>query len=129
MKHCHRHAARALCSVAGMLFAASAVGSFRTLDEVNPTTFVKRIPITVSGYTGESTLTNFPVLVALADNAPSGFNYADCATDGADIRFAAADGTILSHEIDTWNANGESFVWVGIPALTNGTTFTPDGRS
>ena len=124
MKHCHRHAARALCSVAGMLFAASAVGSFRTLDEVNPTTFVKRIPITVSGYTGESTLTNFPVLVALADNAPSGFNYADCATDGADIRFAAADGTILSHEIDTWNANGESFVWVGIPALTNGTTFT-----
>ena len=107
-----------------MLFAASAVGSFRTLDEVNPTTFVKRIPITVSGYTGESTLTNFPVLVTLADNAPSGFNYADCATDGADIRFAAADGTILPHEIDTWNANGESFVWVGIPALTNGTTFT-----
>ena len=108
----------------GVNWAETPIASFRTLDEVNPTTFVKRIPITVSGYTGESTLTNFPVLVTLADNAPSGFNYADCATDGADIRFAAADGTILSHEIDTWNANGESFVWVGIPALTNGTTFT-----
>jgi len=86
--------------------------------------FSHRIPITVSGYDGESTLTNFPVLVKLADNAPTGFAYADCASDGSDLRFADADGNLIPHEIDTWNTAGESLVWVGIPVLTNNASFT-----
>ena len=108
----------------GVEWAESDVASFRTLDEIVPSAFTKRIPITISGYGGTETLTNFPVLVKLAAGSPIGFDPTECAADGSDIRFAAADGTILPHEIDTWNANGESFVWVGVPALTNGTTFT-----
>ena len=54
-------------------------------------------------------LANFPVLVRLAANSPDGFDYADCATDGSDLRFADANGDLIPHEIDTWNdASGEA---------------------
>ena len=51
----------------------------------------------------------------------SGFNPADCGTNGADLRFALPDGTLLSHEIDTWSTTGESTVWVNVPALSSAT--------
>ena len=98
------------------------VASFRTLDVIVPTDYDWRVPAAISGYTGTGTLTNFPVLVKLAAGAPVGFDYAVCAEDGADIRFATPDGTVLPHEIDTWNTNGESFVWVKIPALSGTAT-------
>ena len=96
-------------------------------EAIVETNYAWRVPAAVSGYAGTETLTNFPVLVKLAADAPAGFDYADCAEGGADLRFAAADGTLLPHEIDTWNTNGESFVWVMIPAMTNGTAFTMYG--
>ena len=98
------------------------VASFRTLDVIVPTDYARRIPAVLSGYAGTDTLTNFPVLVKLAAGTPAGFDYADCAEDGADIRFASPDGTVLPHEIDTWNTNGESFVWVKIPAISGTAT-------
>ncbi len=85
-----------------------------------------QIPITVSGYSGAETLENFPVLVRLAErNAEagtgiSGFDYAQCAADGRDVSFTLEDGTVLAREIDTWNPDGESLVWVRVPALSNG---------
>ena len=102
----------------GVDWAETPVASFRTCTVLVETDFAKRIPITVSGYEGASTLTNFPVLVRLAANAPAGFDYADCAADGSDLRFAEANGIVLAHEIDTWNTNGESFVWVKVPMLS-----------
>ncbi len=92
--------------------AETAVASFRTLDAVVPTAYAKRIPIAVSGYAGTETLTNFPVLVTLAADSPLGFDYADCAEGGADLRFADADGALAPHEIERWNTNGTSYVWV-----------------
>ena len=83
-----------------------------------------RVPIAVSGYAGAAPLTNFPVLVALSADAPAGFRYSDCAADGSDLRFADADGNLLPHEVDTWNAAGESLVWVGLPVLTRRTAST-----
>ena len=88
--------------------------------------------ITVSGYSGSTTLENFPVLVRIAEyDAQSGkgiwdFHYADCAAGGADISFVSADGeTVLAHEIDTWNTAGESLVWVRLPSLSGtATSFT-----
>ena len=65
-----------------------------------------------------TTLSNFPLLVRLSSTRLSWFNPADCGTGGADLRFALADGTLLSHEIDTWNPSGESFVWVNVPSLS-----------
>ena len=79
--------------------------------------------VKTSGYAGSSMLANFPVLVSVT-NVP-GFAYADCKAGGADLSFVAADGvTVLPYEIDTWNPEGESLVWVKVPSLAKDTTFT-----
>lgn len=76
--------------------------------------------MTISPVPGKvtTTLSNFPLLVRLSSTRLSWFNPADCGTGGADLRFTLADGTLLSHEIDTWNPSGESFVWVNVPSLS-----------
>ena len=38
--------------------------------------------------------------------------------NGEDIRFVADDHTtVLSHEIDVWDTNGESHIWVNVPVI------------
>ena len=83
----------------------------------------KAAEITVSGYTGGSTLANFPVLVRISPERILGFSYADCAADGRDIAFEDAQGNALDREIDTWDPNGESLVWVRMPSMAANTTF------
>lgn len=70
-----------------------------------------------------STLANFPLLVRLSAERQVGFNPAECGENGADLRFALSDGTLLAHEIDYWDPEGESLVWVCIPSLTDATQF------
>ena len=82
------------------------------------------VNLTVSGYTNSTALENFPVLVRISEAGISGFNYDDCATNGMDLSFADAAGNVIPREIDTWNTNGESLVWVRLPVVTNGTSFT-----
>ena len=84
----------------------------------------KAADITVSGYTGASTLENFPVLVRISPTRISGFSYADCAADGADVAFTDAQDNTLPREIDTWDTTGESLVWVRVPSLVSGTVIT-----
>ena len=84
----------------------------------------KAADITVSGYTGASTLENFPVLVRISPARISGFSYADCAAGGADVAFHDAQGNALDREIDTWEPNGESLVWVRVPSLANDAVIT-----
>ena len=79
----------------------------------------KAADLVVSGYTGSTPLENFPVLVRISPTRISGFSYADCAADGRDIAFEDAQGNVLAREIDTWNPNGESLVWVRVPTLAN----------
>ncbi len=85
----------------------------------------KRMPITFSGYEGAETLTNFPALVVLC-NTPAGvgFDYADFQSPPyGDLRFAAGDKTTpLDFEVDAWDTNGLSYVWVRVPELTADTT-------
>jgi hypothetical protein len=94
----------------------------------NLTTWNKRMSITLSGYTPPAvaeTLTNFPVLVVLSNTpAGSGFSYADFLTPPyGDLRFSTTtNGTPLNYEVETWNTNGNSFVWVQVPAVTDATT-------
>jgi hypothetical protein len=79
--------------------------------------------ITCSGYAGESILSNFPVLVVLNENR-QGFAYTQFASAyGDDLRFADAAGSNVPHEIDTWDFNGDSYVWVRIPRLMGASTF------
>lgn len=76
-----------------------------------------------AGYKGTETLTDFPALIKLPDCA-AGFTYADAAANGADVYFTDAGGNVIPHDIDTWDAQGKSFVWVKVPSLTSATTIT-----
>ena len=92
--------------------------------------FERYLPFTVTGYTGTETLTNFPVLVDVRKNDANGFNYDDFYhTGGRDIAFVDERGHVIPHEIDTWNPNGMTLIWVRLPEMNNGTKFTMCYRS
>lgn len=97
--------------------------AFSTIP-LDPAAFGSRAAITFSGYTRTEPLFRFPVLVTLGTNL-AGFSYRQFASaTGGDLRFANASGTVpIPHEIDEWNTNGVSAVWVQIPALTGPADF------
>ena len=113
----HNRSGAILATFLAVLCAAAAIG-----DTLDTTPFSKKIPITISGYAGSTELADFPVLVTLAENAPIGFSYDDCATGGADLRFADATGAPLPHEIETWDTKGTSCIWVKVPSIVGKTT-------
>lgn len=87
--------------------------------------YSRKFTISFTGYAGETTLVDFPVLVKISEAGISGFHYADCLkANGGDLRFADADGNILASEVDTWDENGESLVWVKVPSLNASTKIT-----
>ena len=73
--------------------------------------------LTFSGYEGTETLKNFPALVVLSGDNIAGFDYADCLEGGADIRFTDSEDNEIPYEIESWNSDGESFLWVRVPEL------------
>ena len=73
---------------------------------------------------GGAEIENMPVLMRLSEGSPVGFHYADVLNDGRDFEITNAQGDALPFEIDTWNTNGESLVWVKVPVFTNGFEFT-----
>jgi hypothetical protein len=87
-----------------------------------------KFPLTFDGVTEGATLTDFPVLVRISeyDEATGkgirNFDYDGCLLpDGGDLRFEDENGTLLMSEVDIWNTNGESLVWVKVPTLAKGT--------
>ena len=120
-----------LVSLAIMLAAAANAA----LPHPQGAEFAKGAVLTVNGYAGQSTLENFPVLVRIAERDETagtgiaGFFYRDVrkaeATDlnDIDIGFTDMQGNGLAYEIDTWDASGESLVWVRLPEMTTGTQF------
>lgn len=81
--------------------------------------------VTFDGAPANATLTGFPVLVRLSEDSPSGFHYADCLKpNGGDLRFCIDNGASLPCEVERWDTNGESLVWVKVPALRRGTCLT-----
>ena len=69
-------------------------------------------------------LANFPVLVRLAEDAPTDFHYADCPTASC-IWFTDEGGTDIPFEVDTWDSTSNSLVWVSVPSLSSSATITP----
>ncbi len=66
--------------------------------------------------------TNFPVLIEIQGNDPSGTNYVDFSlvkSGGDDIRFTRSDGeTMLSYWIESWDAAGKvAQIWVKMDSL------------
>ena len=76
-----------------------------------------KVPITVTK-TVADTEAGVPVPVRLAENNPGGFSYADC--DPTQMRFGDENYAPIPFEVDTWNPQGESLVWVKVP-LAEGT--------
>ena len=98
------------------LFAAALVAAFPVLAQ-------NECRLTFSGYEGKETLRDFPALVKIPDGL-TGFDYKESTADGSDLAFCSADGKPLAYEIDTWNPEGDSYVWVRVPELTKATTIS-----
>ena len=90
-------------------------------DSVDMRQFSKAVTFVASGYDGMSTLENFPVLVRLSEGI-KGFSYADIGDTTnsayANLRFVNANHANLDYEIEIWDTNGTSFVWVSLPSLS-----------
>ncbi|MBR1870958.1 MAG: DUF2341 domain-containing protein [Kiritimatiellae bacterium] len=80
--------------------------------------FDKSVTFTVAGDVAVEG--SFAVPVRISEAAIEGFYYSDC----ADLVFADANGSILAHEIETWDATGESVVWVALDGCAKGDKFT-----
>ena len=100
--------------LSSLLSAAAVVSAFGG--------FTKSITFTTSGYQGSGPLVNFPVLVKLPGSI-HGFDYADFGGT-TNLVFKDSAGSVIPHEVDTWNTAGTSLVWVRVPSVTKTTTFT-----
>ena len=65
---------------------------------------------------------NVPVLLRISESAINGFRYVDVTESRFEI--LDEDGHLLPYEIDTWNMDGESLVWILLPDYHDGATFT-----
>ncbi|NLB54512.1 MAG: DUF2341 domain-containing protein [Lentisphaerae bacterium] len=90
----------------------------------NLSTWQKRMPISFDGYSGDETLINFPALIILEEaDTETGFNYSEFLSgDYDDLRFADDNLIPLDFEVESWDPNGKSYVWVRVPELTASTT-------
>jgi len=61
-------------------------------------------------------LVDFPVVVLLHAD----FDYATARTDGADLRFVDRGGQLLPHEIERWERNGNTLIWLSLPHVPAG---------
>ncbi|MBQ2624768.1 MAG: LamG domain-containing protein, partial [Kiritimatiellae bacterium] len=120
-----------LAGILALAFALPAIADDEpTLPRPDPTVaeFARGVKFSVAGYdAAKPALTNFPVLVRLSDDSPSGFHYSDLMypDTGSDLCFVGMDGAPLAFEIDTnaWTKTGTSHVWVTLPVMTNGAEF------
>lgn len=78
----------------------------------NLSAWTKRRQILVDGVGGA--LTDFPVMIKLDSTR---IDYAQVQSAGQDLRFTNDAGTLLSYEIEKWDAAGTSVVWVKVPTL------------
>ena len=87
---------------------------------VNVAMFSHRARVSFEAYEGASALADFPVLVRLSESAVANFSYDDL-VDANDLVFADGSGHILASEVDAWDPNGESLIWVRVPSLAAST--------
>lgn len=63
------------------------------------------------------TLENVPVLVVLDD---ARIDYGLTRAGGVDLQFRTQDEALLPHEIERWDPQGRSYVWVRLPSIVDG---------
>jgi hypothetical protein len=100
----------------------SAVGII-TDDDISTGKWKNKMKITFSGYTPpdppDDRLTNFPALVVFSTNMPD-FAYDQFSSQtGSDLRFKdSRESQMLDFEIEEWDTNGSSYVWVRVPEIS-----------
>ena len=102
--------------------------------------YVDITPSGASVTSSDSALTDFPVLVRLREPRRDdyggitagipGFRYIDVNGSGSELRFLSIDAggdslkdELLPFEVETWNPEGESLVWVKVPKMWKGAKF------
>lgn len=77
------------------------------------------------GWFKNAAVTDFNVPLILQEGR-NGFTYAGFADadGGTDLRIADTDSTLLPYEIENWNPQGTSIVWVKVPSFSSATTLT-----
>jgi hypothetical protein len=108
------------------LAALLAAGMMTPASAADFSSWQRKMQVTFAGYNppgGVTTLTNFPALVVLSTNI-SKFSYGDFQSlTNQDLRFADANGNELNYEIESWNTNGASYVWLQVTNLVDTNTF------
>lgn len=89
--------------------------------------FRKFIEITLSSnlHNGEEAIAGLPSLVKLSEATIPGFRYSQFSlANGEDMMFVDENDKPIPHEVDTWNSEGESLIWVKIPSTAAQTKIT-----
>lgn len=109
------------CYATNAYGTAWATQSIRFVTQPNMDKWPYKRQVQCNGYDKSENLINFPLLVILS--ASNGVDYSQFTSPtGADLRFTeSSDLTVLNHEIEQWNTNGNSFVWVQIPEFSSDT--------
>ena len=94
--------------------AATRAGGAATTD------FAKTFTVTVPAGLADEPIADFPLLVRLSSGI-QGFDYADFRQNGADLLVTDAEGAPLPHELENWDTNGVSRLWVQVPTVMSGT--------
>ena len=91
-----------------------------------PDGFSKYVEITLAtNLAANAITTGIPALVKLSEATIFGFDYDDFTfANGGDMMFCDENGAPIPHEVDTWNEDGESLVWVKLPSTAENTTIT-----
>ncbi|MEZ6056154.1 MAG: DUF2341 domain-containing protein [Planctomycetaceae bacterium] len=85
-----------------------------SVDAWFDTDWSARQRISFDNSTRAENLTDFPVLVVLDS---SRIDYSRVHGNGDDLRFVDPDGTVLAYEIESWDPNGRSYIWVKVPKI------------
>ena len=95
--------------------------SIATVPDWFNSNWSSRQQIVVDNSNLTSGLNDVAVLVRLHATATDALaiNYGQTQDFGQDLRFVDAAGNLLAHEVETWDENGYSNIWVKLPAVSS----------
>ncbi|MCP4137274.1 MAG: DUF2341 domain-containing protein, partial [bacterium] len=102
-----------------LLINCSEMGSWDLIEkqknQTDPVAWKKRIQLTFQNAASTENLVNFPVLIKLTT---ARITYSLTVSGGEYIRIYDSDTTTeLAFEIESWDPNGDSYIWVKVPQI------------
>ena len=108
-----------------MSYALHGLFYFDDYSSVKKSDYAKNATITVSSDISDRKMQNLVVPVRLSAANIEGFDYADFQrSDYSDLVFFDEYDNVIPHEVENWNPEGESLVWVKFPVVTGGAKIT-----